>query len=526
MKRFILLIATLTCICATGVEAQVVTQEYNRSSISIVAFERGGGKEASKILSKFYPGDKYDINEIPTKTIAISKRLLDSSKKDAEELFPNTEYYEEYIAKYNFADEILSYMFNRKADGTMDDRRLRQRGVYNATDQDVLNANATAIGPEMLAESGYKLIQSAYVLFFDCKTLYSKYYESFYSVHATTKGLIYKLDISQEDIYELFKSTWIYQEDSESVKAGKRAAWNKITSGMKLKYIKSVVGGGDTHEKDPDSIRQPLEDSAKMIVDQIGATVSDLQVATVIYDTRPLRAKIGEKEGLKKKQLFRTYSYREDADGNVVSKPQGYIRATKIADNRHISRGNTASSEFYQISGLQNVQQGWTIKALPTGGLGVGLDLYYDPEHRIRPRLNLDYLVSLSTNGGALFFLGCFDPSQLFDRNDAGMMRFGVGAGYGFIWRPIQVMPYIMGGMSGFSEGLRDEPEVCYYAEPGIRLTINITYPIQVYGGASYYYQLPLRSERYNEKITEYTERTGITFNNGPVFYLGVKYNL
>ena len=516
MKFYTLCIAALVLFVSEA-RAQVVTQEYNRKSISVVAFERQYGKEAGKVLSEFYPGSKFDINEIKTKTIAIPRRMGSDPQSD--------DYYNEYISKYNFADEVLSFMFSRKADGTMDDSLLRQRGAYNATDQDVLNANATHLGLEVIANSGYKLIESAYILFVDCAKVEKKNYEKWYRVNTTTKGLIYKLDISESDINELLQKTWIYPEDSFLVKENKRSAWTEMTSKIPLKFINSYVGNGSARD-DTGEIRSSVEEGVNFIIGKIEETSSDWQVATVISATNPLRAKIGVKEGLRNKHLYQTYSYKEDADGNLVSVPHGYIRATSVSDNRQVATGNSATSEFHQISGLQSVQKGWTIKAKKDAGIGIGVDLYRDPDGRIAPKLDIDYLVSLSSSGGALYILGCLDPANILNSEKTGFFKMSLGAGYGLIWRPIQIMPYIMGGTCSFSENDKAFGQGSLFVEPGIRLTENISYPVQVFGGASYFFMLPIRNEKFREDIADYTERTGKTVSNGLVFSFGVKVTL
>ena len=62
--------------------------------------------------------------------------------------------------------QVLAYIFNRQPDGSMDASRIVDRGLYNAKDQDILNAAAAKIHDQRLAW-GEKLVDNSYILVLD-----------------------------------------------------------------------------------------------------------------------------------------------------------------------------------------------------------------------------------------------------------------------------------------------------------------------------------------------------------------------
>ena len=78
LKRLILTaIAAILCCSMTAQEKikQVVTSDYNRNSVSMVAIQRGDSYDSAttSAVASFSPGEKFDINRINTKTLRISK---------------------------------------------------------------------------------------------------------------------------------------------------------------------------------------------------------------------------------------------------------------------------------------------------------------------------------------------------------------------------------------------------------------------------------------------------------------------
>ena len=140
------------------------------------------------------------------------------------------------------------------------------------------------------------------------------------------------------------------------------------------------------------------------------------------------------------------------------------------------------------------------------------------------PRLDYDRLIKINTNGSVHHFLASLCPDQLFAAGKRGAIIIGIGYGWGYYFiRSLEIMPCIMGGVTTLMDGSRSGAS-SYYAEPGVRLTVNATYPVQFYASAYYFYHIPIGNEPYWEKNEEF-EPYGMAYKNGLGFSFGVKYN-
>lgn len=142
MKKTLILLSMLS-ICI-GANAQtkvkeVVTDSYNRNSLSVVVVQRGDNYDGTVLTTVRGEGisEKFDANEIGTKAVHVMKNR--GTALSIDEL-------NEVIGKNDFGKEIVSYVFNRTSDGMMNDELVRHRGNYNADDQDVINSRASKIG--------------------------------------------------------------------------------------------------------------------------------------------------------------------------------------------------------------------------------------------------------------------------------------------------------------------------------------------------------------------------------------------
>ena len=82
MLRKLCFLAALMLLAGISAGAQekipsrkVVTSDYNRNSISMVAVQRGDSfdSEVTSAVKSFSPSQKFDVNNISTKTIRIRK---------------------------------------------------------------------------------------------------------------------------------------------------------------------------------------------------------------------------------------------------------------------------------------------------------------------------------------------------------------------------------------------------------------------------------------------------------------------
>ena len=224
----------------------------------------------------------------------------------------------------------------------------------------------------------------------------------------------------------------------------------------------------------------------------------------------------------------------------MKSIPKGYVRATKIADNKINASGETPESEFYQISGFK-LTEGAILKQRNDWGLGVGLsykggsfDGYY---------LNLSKLANIKTNGISQYALANIGlnfysesklkENDLYTSTASGVNFVNVSIGYGIGIRPFiryfEFMPYILVGVDNIningeesetSEESSFGEKIAYTGSAGIKLNMNLKYPLILFGSIDYtmlLYQGELYEERNNIL-------GNIGRNNGVGYSIGLKY--
>ena len=454
----------------------VVTSDYNRQSISFVVIERGDSYDSAtlKAVRSFSPSEKYDINMIPTKSVKINKlrsESVSSTETDAA------------VAKVGFAREILASVFNRDSNGMMDDKTVRYRGNYDAKDQDVINARAARVGEDALGDLGQKLIAGSYIIttdFYKVERSTDKKGKVYWSVNA--RAFAYKIGLGENGLNDFYEKCWIYEDDDAATRDAKIRAFQALDIPMNLVATSS-------NSATSSSVESAAYDCLNGLITGLENVIPEWEVAVTIMARKPLRAKIGTKEGLSNGNRYRAYSYSEDENGNLKSVPRGFLRATEVSNNSGMSIGETEPSEFYQISGLANIDEGWTIKQSNDVGLGVLAGIKTGSMGKLSIAVDVDFLMNVKTGGSMSYaiFSGSFDINQA----NYTPVFFGLGYGYALhLSRFFELMPYAMLGLDhiGFSttdtSNDRFIRESAFVLEPGVRIAVNVAYPLQVFAKA------------------------------------------
>lgn len=548
MKKLFTSLALCGCLVVSAQEKvrENVQDDYKRNSLSIIVVDRGDNYDDTvfEAVRSINLGDKFDLNLIPTNRITISGNRA------------NTVGGIEVGKAVNASDlgkEILSYWFDRQADGTMNAKRLEQRGNYNADDQDVLNARAAKVGPESLGDTGYALVSGSYVMILDYSGITSsKNDKQEVSWSVTTNAYVYQIDYSQ-DIEAQVIEAWIYEDDTPEVIAQKNEAYAKILVGMSPKATVSYT----TSAKEADGgVRAAIVEGYGETLLRLENQIPAWNVTTSIALRNPLRAKIGTKEGVKNRMRFQAYMVKGDRKtGEPYTVSKGYIRATTIADNRGMATGqSTKFTEFYQISGGK-IDEGMTIKQ--KNDLGMGVSLGYKVGGLAPYNLTVDYLASINTKGFSHYGLlnigyDMFSGSKIGDKvgkyldagdltglTDGGISYINFGIGYGFGIRPIrhvELMPFIMGGgdymmnhNDFLNENAGEETEdsfmdkVAWYGNAGLRINFNVKYPLQLFIQADYTL-LFVKEGSYYEAFNELLKVGDLGHKNSFGVMAGVKW--
>lgn len=547
MKKLFTSLALCGCLVVSAQEKvrENVQDDYKRNSLSIIVVDRGDNYDDTvfEAVRSIDLGDKFDLNLIPTNRITISGNRA------------NTVGGIEVGKAVNASDlgkEILSYWFDRQADGTMNAKRLEHRGNYNADDQDVLNARAAKVGPESLGDVGYALVNGSYVMILDYSGIKSsKNDKQEVSWSVTTNAYVYQIDYSQ-DIEAQVIEAWIYEDDTPEVIAQKNEAYAKILVGMSPKATVSYT----TSAKEADGgVRAAIVEGYGETLLRLENQIPAWNVTTAIAKRNPLRAKIGTKEGVKNRMRFQAYMVKGDRKtGEPYTVSKGYIRATTIADNRGMATGqSTKFTEFYQISGGK-IDEGMTIKQ--KNDLGMGVSLGYKIGGLAPYNLTVDYLASINTKGFAHYgllnigydmFTGSkigdevgkyLDAGDLTGLTDGGISYINFGIGYGFGIRPIrhvELMPFIMGGgdyMMNHNDFLKEDAgeetedsfskKIAWYGNAGLRINFNVKYPLQLFIQADY--TLLIEEGSYYKAFNELLKNGDLGHKNSFGVMAGVKW--
>ncbi|MBR4809382.1 MAG: hypothetical protein IK031_03775 [Bacteroidales bacterium] len=462
----------------------VVTSDYNRNSVSFVVIQRGDSNDSatSAAVNSFNPGEKFDINKISTRSVRINKsrdEAAGQSEVDAA------------VAAVPFARDILGCIFNRDSRGMMDDKTVRYRGNYDAKDQDVINARAARIGEDALGDLGYALVKGSYIVladFYNIQRNTDKKGNVTYSTYA--RGYAYRIGLDDAVMNDFYEQCWIYDDDDQATRSAKINAFQNLKIDMVPVASTYTAGSGKT-------IQSAAESCMSGIVTGLENNIPQWEVAVAVVATKPVRAKIGTKEGLTNGARYRSYSYSEDKNGNLKSVPRGYLRATEISNNSGMSMGDTAPSEFYQISGMANIEEGWTIKQSNDIRLGVMAGPRFGAPGDVMLGIDADWLLNVNTKGSMQYVLASF----ALDLGHVDYVPILMELGYGYalhLTRLFEFMPYGMIGLDHIGYSFTDESddrflrESALVLEPGVRLAVNVAYPLQVFSKMGFDLTLPL----------------------------------
>ncbi len=536
MKKNILLLLFLAIsipfksVYAQEKPKELVSDSYDRSSISVVYISRGDvyDEQLKTYIRKYFMNidsvSKFDINLIETRELNINiprNQTISQNNFSSDASFSS-------IGK-----QILSYWFNRKSDGTMDASLIEKRGRYNVTDQDYFNAQVAKVGLSALRDGGYDLVKNSYVLFLDYSNI-KKDIDDDKRVSWSSQAniYVYKLNYT-EDIYNRVMQSWIYEDDTDSIKQQKIGLWDDMN--VSLNFVASS-NYSTLRSESIGGLEASVVESYTSAIQSLENKIDKWSVASSITHVKPLRAKIGKKEGVKNMARYRAYIYTEDENGNLKSVPKGYVRATKVVDNRYDASGSMAESEFYQISGF-GLSEGVILKQRNDLGLGGGISYrggsfkgYY---------LNLDKLVHIKTNGLSQYVLlnvgfDVYSESKLNDNNistssNSGVNLINFSLGYGLGIRPFvryfEFMPYILFGFDNINvNGEEDDTEdssfndkLAYAGCFGVRLNMNIAYPLQLFGSVDYavlFHEGDTYKKR-NDVLGDLGRKNGVGFNIG-----------
>ncbi len=458
--------------------AQVSTTEafdYNRSSLSIITLGSNSSLQAWAEKEDF--GGKFDMNKIATNHLYCDN---------------DTNSILEALVSEKVGKQILDYWVGY--DGKQfDGQLLRQRSSYNATDADVLRDNAAEVRRLGTASASKGLLANSYILVANLQKVETGKDGDTYTVKVDAH--VYRADLNDQVVATTW-ANWIDEEATDEMKSN----YNALN--IDIEKIASATGKTGSGS----SVEAAITDAFAGVLNTLEKKIDKWQVVTSIYQKHPLGAKIGKKENLKNSDRFRAFKIVEDKDGYLKAKKVGFVRATKVIDNRQNATGESECSHFYQISG-RTLREGMYLKQKNDAKISLsaaGVTDGYSPFS-----IDVDFLAHTSQALGTMQYIGLSVGAYAEDGGDDTWIPVSLNYGIGIHpIRVLEIMPNIGVGADYYnmsedeSEDKKFDKQLLYFARAGIKVGLQICYPLQVFVRADYSYEIS-RGELYYDADEE-----------------------
>lgn len=502
MNNLATFLTIVFCVFALSVNSQEgeLPSDYQRNSVTVKFLEFSGDRHFSRakpFVSAIQFSDKFDKHNLNDFFIRSSFRR--------DERQPSTDQRAalEELKRNDVARSVIAKWYNRKPDGAMDSELIHARGRFAATDSDFLQAATTRRGDVALQDMGNRLVENSYVLVFDMYGIQSMSEagsDDLNGWRANVTAHLFRVDFNQE-IRNAFYDTWIHDDDSSDEKARKRSAFDDLEFPLVFvatvhETIRSTQTKRLGRKTDDQLMKELVQKAYDDVIFSLEREVDAFKVVTPLYFTRPLRAKIGLKEGLFADSRFYVYEHVYNSRTNKVAPVRrGVIRASsasKIHDNRHEAYGDMGTSVFYQVGG-RRLREGYTLVQrndlgleITIGGEVGGLSGFYS---------RLDVRTGRFTGIRALFVyvdvgFDSADNHSLDSSENFMLLRVSGGLAKGMrVGSAIELRPYMGFGLENASnDDFEDDDAIkAIFVKPGVNLALNITHNFQLVGGAGFY---------------------------------------
>ncbi|MGE0019236.1 MAG: hypothetical protein AB7S72_06185 [Draconibacterium sp.] len=498
-----------------------VSSEYDRNSLTFVGldYNENLSEPVINVLAKQKAPDKFYDNSIPENIIKTGV------ERDSALGFPvpaTEQQLVKWLNDYKVGQQILSVWFNRQPDGSFNVDKLKERGLFNANDNDFMVASASKRGESSLMDMGLELVNRSYVLVFDYYGIMSmaQVYQknetpvekrNMNGFQGELQTFLIKFDFNELVAADFFQNYWTTPDDP--AREAKAAAFEKAE--FPFKFLKRQYTTAAATQFNPGQVLAPkvqktdtelMDNMVKKSIESILTTVENqdqnFRVKAMVSDVKPIRAKIGKKEGLKFDQRYFVMENRTNGRGEITSKRVAVVKSMKVVDNRKVTSGQSQPSAFYKIAGGKVDNYGMFLQQKND----VGTNLYLGTTSGGLPgfEARLEYYISKAfggANGGKFatawkiyvgggysqehYEIGTFEDDFTFARVSFGLakdfyplsfLHWGPFVGYGI-------------EMGSWETGEEDELSTDFI-EAGVRVGINLSHNIQLMGAATYYSML------------------------------------
>jgi hypothetical protein len=520
---FVILLSAVAALSGQN-KGKLVSDTYDRSSLTLILIDQPGFDYTSKLregIAKVKIPEKYFENSIDLKFISVTHAPT--------VIGADINSIREALNRGKTGNKIIAYWYARQADGTMSADRFLERGMYNATDADVLKAKGTKRGVDAIKDYGDKLIRQSYAVVLDYTNLKPVNEQTIRGWNSEAKLYLFKVIFDDATQAKLYNELWIYPEDSPEVKAKKKAAFDQMNFDVEF-VSQSATTLSETELKNPPAnyritltndqlfdvmMQQGLDDC----IYKVEKNVEELKVKTALYQVNPLMAKVGKKEGLAVDHRYFVYEFvYNEKTKSTTSVRRSVIRVKKVADNRNIATGDSKMSAFYQVAG-GHLEKGFTLQQRNDAGIGLYLGNEFGNVGGLSARLeaNAGRIASVPS---LYVYIGAGMQKKTYtkvpDKNgilltpslqDINFLHYEIGVAKGIrLIKILELAPY---GGFGYEEARNKDwkNDVQFtgnviksmYVKYGANLSLNLRYNIQVVGGVGGY--LFLYAEDSKEQI-------------------------
>jgi hypothetical protein len=372
---------------------QLVSSEYNRNSLTILnlGFPGKYSPEISETVGRLKVPDKYFDNTLSYSVIPVESTRESGNKVNDIKKMLDPGFVTDALIRAKTGQMIIAKWFDRDQDGKFNINQLKERGLYNASDNAMIIAEAGKRGTASLMDMGMGLVDKSYVLVVDIPELMSM--EEIYNrdtipaakrvfngFSGKLNSYLYKLDFNEEQAALFFQDMWISGNAADNLQ--RKALFEKTN--FPLIYLNAFSTDVMATQLNPDQKLAPkvqktpaelltmfLETGVQQSLYQIEKTNESFRVKAMIYKTRPIAVKIGRKEGLKFDQRYFVYENRQNRKGQTYSVRKGVIKAMSVVNNLQEATGETAPSLFYQVAGKKIDNMGMFVEQKNALGLNL-----------------------------------------------------------------------------------------------------------------------------------------------------------
>jgi hypothetical protein len=541
---------------------QLVSSEYDRNSLTVInlGFPGKYSDQLNSVVGSLKIPEKYFDNTINPAVVPPGVSRETAAKANDVNKMLNTSFVTNALVKARIGQKLVGKWFGRNENGYFNVNLLKERGLYNATDNQVIIAEAGKRGTASLMDMGMGLVDKSFVLVLDFPELITM--EEIYNrdtVPADKRILngfsgkmnayLYKLNFSEDQAAVFFQDMWITEKSQDIQK--RKAQFEQYN--FPFTYLNSfsediMATQFNPGQKLAPKVQKTQAEMLKMLVEtgiqqsllKIERTNESFRVKAMIYKTNPIAVKIGRKEGLKFDQRYFVYENRQNKKGETYSVRRGVIKSMSVSDNLKVSTGESDPSLFYQVAGRKVDNMGMFIEQKNATGLNLSLGVAtgYTEENSLGFTGRLDLCVSpllyeAFVRKGKSWFLkslkiyadGGYIKENYLD--DFNFLKYSFGLSKElFLGRNAFLEPYFGYGFEDATKAVDTSYKVSsQFIEGGARLGINITPSTQFLLGAGSFAVVKFEETTgTDEEPTYFSYNSRFPDRGGPSVTIGLRF--